>query len=53
MRLSLWFVLALVLFFIWIGSFVMYHVAGFLIHVLLLVAVLALIVHLVTGRRAR
>lgn len=52
MRISLWFVLAVALFFVWVGSFVMYHVAGFLIHLLLVVAVIALIAHLLTGRRA-
>jgi hypothetical protein len=44
--------LALVLFFIWIGAFVMYHVAGFAIHILLLVALILLVVHLVSGREA-
>jgi len=44
--------LALVFFFIWIGAFVMYHVAGFAIHVLLLVALIMLVVHLVSGRQA-
>jgi Family of unknown function (DUF5670) len=51
MRVSLWFVLAVILIFIWIGSYVMYHVAGFLIHLLLIVAVIALLVHLFSGKR--
>jgi hypothetical protein len=51
MRGLIWLVLALLLFFAWIGSFVMYHVAGFLIHLLLIFALLSLILHLFSGRR--
>jgi hypothetical protein len=36
MRSFIWLVLAALLVFAWIGSFVMFHVAGFLIHLLLL-----------------
>ena len=46
----------LVLFFIllvlWLLGFAAFHVAGGLIHLLLLVAVISLVVHLVSGRRA-
>ena len=46
----------LVLFFIllvmWLLGFTAFHVAGGLIHLLLLVAFIALIVHLFMGRRA-
>lgn len=35
----------------WICGFVVFHVAGALIHLLLLFAVIALILHLVVGRR--
>jgi Family of unknown function (DUF5670) len=46
----------LVLFFIllvaWLMGFVAFHVAGGLIHLLLLIAVIALVMHLVTGRTA-
>lgn len=46
----------LVLFFIllvlWLLGFAAFHVAGGLIHLLLLIAVISLVVHLVTGRRA-
>ena len=44
----------LVLFFIllvmWLLGFTAFHVAGGLIHLLLLVAVISLVVHFVTGR---
>jgi len=46
----------LVLFFIllvmWLLGFAAFHVAGGLIHLLLLVAVISLVVHFVSGRRA-
>ena len=44
--------LALVLFFTWIGAFVVFHVAAALIHVFLVLAVIFLLVHLFRGRRA-
>lgn len=49
---AIWLILAIVLLFAWIGSFIVYHVAGFLIHLLLIVAVVSLILSLLTGRRA-
>jgi len=45
-------VLALLLFFTWIGAFVVFHVAAALIHVFLILAVVFLVIHLVSGRRA-
>jgi hypothetical protein len=52
MRGFIWLALAVLLLFAWIGSFIMYHVAGFLIHLLLIFAVISLVVHLFTGNRA-
>jgi hypothetical protein len=43
---------ALILFFMWIGAFVVFHVAAALIHLLLIVAVFFFLVHLFGGRRA-
>ena len=43
--------LALVLFILWILGFGVFHVAGGLIHVLLVIAIVVVIVRLVTGRR--
>lgn len=51
MRSFIWLALAILLFFAWIGSFIVYHVAGFLIHLLLLFALVSVILHLVRGRR--
>lgn len=44
--------LAILLFFLWIGSFVLYHVAGFLIHLLLLFALISLLFHLFSRKRS-
>jgi len=44
--------LALLLFFTWIGAFVVFHVAAALMHLLLVLAVIFLLVHLFSGRRA-
>ena len=41
---------AIVLFFLWVLGWLVFHVAGGLIHVLLVVAVITLIVHFVRGK---
>jgi hypothetical protein len=41
-----------ILLFAWIGGFTVYHVAGGLIHLLLIFAVISLIMHFVMGRKA-
>lgn len=43
-------ILAVVLVLAWIGGFVIFHVSSFLIHLLLIFAVIALIMHFVRGR---
>ena len=53
MRGFIWLAIALLLFFAWIGSFVVYQVAGFLIHLLLVLALISLLLQLFTGRRER
>ena len=37
--------LAILLLVLWAGGFVFFHVAGFLIHILLIFAVIALVIH--------
>ncbi|HEY2392160.1 MAG TPA: lmo0937 family membrane protein [Candidatus Angelobacter sp.] len=44
--------LGIVLFVVWILGFAAFHVAGGLIHLLLIFAVISVIAHLITGRRA-
>jgi hypothetical protein len=51
MRGFIWLAIAILLLFAWIGSFIVYHVAGFLIHLLLIFALIALVIQLFTGRR--
>lgn len=46
-------VIALVLVLAWIGGFVVFHTAGFLIHLLLIFAVISLIMHFVRGTSAK
>jgi Family of unknown function (DUF5670) len=43
--------IAIVLVVLWLLGFVVFHVSSFLIHILLLVAVISLIWHFVAGRR--
>jgi hypothetical protein len=44
-------VLALLMFFAWVGAFFVFHVAALFIHVLLVLALVFLAIHLVSGRR--
>jgi hypothetical protein len=45
-------ILAVVLVVMWLGGFVMFKSAGLLIHLLLIFAVISIIMHFVSGRRA-
>lgn len=51
MRFGPFLILGLLLLLAWVGGFVVYHSAGFLIHVLLVLAVISVIVHFFTGTR--
>ncbi|MGA7156807.1 MAG: lmo0937 family membrane protein [Acidobacteriaceae bacterium] len=44
--------LAVILVILWAGGFFLFHVTSFFIHILLIFAVISLIVHFVSGRRA-
>jgi hypothetical protein len=46
-------ILALILVLAWIGGFVVFHTAGFLIHLLLIFAVISIILHFVRGARSK
>jgi uncharacterized protein DUF5670 len=48
---SIWTILFVVLLVAWISGFTVFHVAGGLIHLLLVLAVISLILHFVMGRR--
>ncbi|MDQ2861823.1 MAG: lmo0937 family membrane protein [Pseudomonadota bacterium] len=47
----MWIFIAIVLIACWALGFLLFHVSSFLIHILLVVAVIALIYHFVRGRR--
>jgi len=49
---EMYLIIALLLLVMWAGGFMMFHVAGSLIHLLLLLAVISFVVHLVTGAKA-
>jgi hypothetical protein len=51
-QMSIWTILAVVLLVAWLGGFTVFHVAGGLIHLLLIFAVISFILHFVMGRRA-
>jgi hypothetical protein len=51
-KMSIWTILFVVLLIAWISGFTVFHVAGGLIHLLLLFAVVSLILHFVMGRRS-
>ena len=53
MRGFVWLGIAVLLIFAWIASYVMYHVAGFLIHLLLIFALISLVIHVFSGGRGR
>jgi hypothetical protein len=43
--------IAVILFILWLLGFVVFHVAGGLIHLLLVIPIIVVIVRLITGRR--
>lgn len=51
-EMSIWTILFVVLLIAWLGGFTVFHVAGGLIHLLLVFAVISLILHFVLGPRA-
>lgn len=44
-------IIAVVLVVLWVLGFFAFHVAGGLIHLLLIVAVILIVIHFITGRR--
>ncbi len=52
MRFGPFLIIAILLAILWASSFVMFHVASGLIHLLLLFAVISLVIHFFTGARA-
>ena len=48
---TMWIIIGIVLLVLWAGGFFAFHVAGFFIHILLLLAVASLIIHFISGSR--
>jgi uncharacterized protein DUF5670 len=51
MRFGPFLIVGFLLFVLWAGGFIVFHTAGFLIHVLLILGVISIIVHFLTGPR--
>ena len=49
---GLLYAIALIFFIMWIAGFAVFHVGGGLIHLLLVIAIVAIVFNLLTGRRA-
>lgn len=45
----MWIIIGLVLVLLWLGGFLVFHIAGFAIHLLLLLAVISIIFHFLRG----
>jgi hypothetical protein len=52
MRFGPFLIIALLLFLVWTGGFVVFQVAGALIHLVLLIAIISLLLHFFVGSRA-
>jgi Family of unknown function (DUF5670) len=48
---AMWLALAVILILLWVGGFLLFHIAAFGLHILLIVAAVALVIHLFSGRR--
>jgi len=48
---EMWLALAIILILLWVGGFLLFHIAAFALHILLIVAAVALVIHLLSGRR--
>jgi len=47
----MWLWIGIVLVLAWLGGFVVFHTAGFLIHILLILAVISIVFHFLRGSR--
>lgn len=47
-----WIIIAVILFVLWILGFLVFHIAGALIHLLLVLALISLVYHFFAGNRA-
>jgi hypothetical protein len=47
----MWLALAIILVLLWVGGFLLFHIAAFALHILLIIAAAALVIHLIRGGR--
>jgi hypothetical protein len=47
----MWLAIAIILIMMWVGGFLLFHIAAFALHLLLIVAAVALVIHLLAGSR--
>jgi hypothetical protein len=45
----MWLIIGIVLLVLWLGGFLVFHTAGFLIHILLILAVISIVFHFLRG----
>jgi len=45
----MWLIIGIVLVVLWLGGFLVFHTAGFLIHILLILAVISIVFHFLRG----
>jgi hypothetical protein len=43
-------ILAIILFALWVGGFLVFHIASFLIHLLLIAAIVVILIRVIQGR---
>jgi hypothetical protein len=48
---AMWLALGIILILLWVGGFLLFHIAAFALHILLIVAAIALAIHLFSGGR--
>ena len=47
----MWLAIAIILILLWVGGFLLFHLAAFALHVLLIIGAIALLIHLFAGGR--
>jgi Family of unknown function (DUF5670) len=47
---AMWLALSIILILLWVGGFLLFHIAAFALHVLLILAAIVLVIHLLAGR---
>jgi hypothetical protein len=48
----MWLAIGIILVLLWVGGFLLFHIAAFALHLLLIIAAVAFVIHLLSGRSA-